>query len=1763
MELESLGFLRTKLSRRLAKLENQRAQSQASVCRAFDEMFDTFIPHFRNILKTANEKLEATWSVARFKSCKMVQPLPEQADPDSLVLALRNSGRFLRSVLSEKLRRQTSVNVHFQSRSRETEFWGAMPEQMFLHPEQKVDQYLSLADFEVWVEHELPKFKTVVAPSDMQCLRLAEKIHRYQDAAVGSYAKNPEQSSIMLLTILELWVALDEFCIKLVPLVKDYAPGLEADLLNVLQLPRLEDMRRLRKVETYLAQRRKESERGLPSIFADPMRRCFAAEFFDQSEPMKALYKEINCQGELARDAKEQEWLKKHAEYENIMKNISENTCLFTTSESNPFVKVHEEGHCRKCYLQRTARRMRIQVHEFPLPSDPAHAKAVIFELQCPPAFAAWRDSTWKILSELGRPPQEPRRIPALMIQEYSQLHRWVKKSKFTLSLASRNKSFLDTHYASVGFPVQLSQVTLPNGLRLGLFDCAKQLWTTSQTQPATFSPHCAQDVPSASQFLSLNSVAEFAPGGAGLTPNQIIARQTKCSPSISTHEHMAVQDLRSGTCSRWIRLLRELGSSHINLSNDATVAFITQLALEAGPCQGDQSLRLNHWVFDDENFCSRLIKEIRKRLLTIVANWREAQCMEILITLTLRAYSLASAEACQNEAATLLHEARDITLNWIRLLRPEIYNAVDAETSQRRSNEAFWAALLCRRTFIVEAEEKDSLLSPAALASFIESSIALQNSSSGLSASQTVAHNALVRDLKLVHRIESKIRDSITGFNHSIAEAINRVWPEPEGAPPRKFAKWHFQPSPNNRWVTSETVASLGTMQQRVDYNIIEGNFQVDGHPLGKLPEEYNKDEFFKYVFGDRTFMTYPSSMPGMLYMLACDFHRHQIHIGFRGRRQIIRARNAETIMELIPPGTFRSSQIDGVPDLPVPLIDNCVHWLNLQDEVLEIRPRSTMYRSKASDWQLDLHTSKANRRESFLVDPGSISFERIAKIIAPFEARRFMIVFQPKHPRSISVHLPRNEVTFFVNRNGLLESRQLRAVVDTNQDIGTFYGLENKLVSKDPANSTNRSVLVPMGRPTIKRHLNHVTAFVEPVGYFCKFTVNHELNRLDCPVEPRFIYLKALYHASTSGILADPLTGRTGTEEALACLKSGHSQPWSPLDPKTCEVLSAIASFTPRREYYPPELRSTQRVYWNPELTALAQHDDYYPIVKGICQQSDLLRTFYPHQTNSDPLPSNGNSHLLNRARVRNHSFHRADLVAEPSATGLPTTYNGKFRELHSQKRNNVLQAATLLMEWPQKLPASQDLIGFLQGCEIIQGFDQPFDKVSIHDILNLDLAANWGSLFCYCQQSSGLTDKYQLMFFFSYLSFNNTVDMSIVSTLIAFSILEDFRQLIPPEWPSYMHFRDGVVPTVGMLTDLLDPCRIPYPGDERNTFQFSLAPKMRRKLELEESRYLKKTADDCKELAEHFLDQWPCLEPNLIGFCNPVLLDLEKALEVIRPLWLQLYQNVDLSGHIRQVQAILDKHHSDRKFSFDSNIDKSQHVFFVCAADEKTPSLGDLINPSGRIRYNPADPASGSDKDRGLTLSTRWDSQITCDGSIFRRTNRMKSSRSFTQHGDVSPDILKLRSMISRFITNENPVKKEYGYDLQRSLEAFQAFKLKAETAKVTPNQERLSFAIAEAKSNVERRLDNLRTALSQDCRYDWMIFGDLWPRIVPTTLLPFLSSNAKVHVGTSIRSTLTDYALSITALQRLTRIEAAIRRKDLSQLADETSNLGHQY
>lgn len=56
----------------------------------------------------------------------------------------------------------------------------------------------------------------------------------------------------------------------------------------------------------------------------------------------------------------------------------------------------------------------------------------------------------------------------------------------------------------------------------------------------------------------------------------------------------------------------------------------------------------------------------------------------------------------------------------WIRLLRREICNVIDVETAQNGPREYLHIALVCRKTFVLEAANADSGFQHTALACFL-----------------------------------------------------------------------------------------------------------------------------------------------------------------------------------------------------------------------------------------------------------------------------------------------------------------------------------------------------------------------------------------------------------------------------------------------------------------------------------------------------------------------------------------------------------------------------------------------------------------------------------------------------------------------------------------------------------------------------------------------------------------------------------------------------------------------------------------------------------------------------------------------------------------------------------------------------------------------------------------------------------------------------------------------------------------------------------
>ena len=481
--------------------------------------------------------------------------------------------------------------------------------------------------------------------------------------------------------------------------------------------------------------------------------------------------------------------------------------------------------------------------------------------MNCPRQFAAYRDSTWRIISTLATPKQDGKQVPKEYLESYSALQPYIRTRLSKFCLASSQKSFLGTHYRDAGLPVRLQDICVPNGLKLRYFDSRYNIWSDENSQKRSFSHHCSLVLPPNSGLSHLQISPSFSGDANGPSSYEIISSQTKCPNGLSIHEYLSFQTLFSGKARRWHQILIELGSSTINFGTEATTTLLNFLSLQIGPAENSDPLGVVHSVFRDQLFCSRLLEQIDQRLDAISVNWREVNCMETLITLALRLFEIGCIE--RDKAAGLLVKARVVTSNWMAALRLEIQTATDEETSRRWSGYAFWAALLCRRTYSLNVGQSVQL-DAAALQCFLACSITLQdNLITNPNELQPALKRAFIRDLNLVHQMRSLLWSSLERSQCSLLAAINTIWPNMGGGS-STCSSFRILTQADDGWVEMIVEATESTTEYAIHFHLLEGHLLIMGKPVGKLPDQWRSAGVLVQLFGNRSLHTYPSNIPG-----------------------------------------------------------------------------------------------------------------------------------------------------------------------------------------------------------------------------------------------------------------------------------------------------------------------------------------------------------------------------------------------------------------------------------------------------------------------------------------------------------------------------------------------------------------------------------------------------------------------------------------------------------------------------------------------------------------------------------------------------------------------------------------------------------------------------------------------------------------------------------------------------------------------------------
>lgn len=559
------------------------------------------------------------------------------------------------------------------------------------------DQCRQLVD----LEREIEEDRTPARAADAGCLLLARRVVTFIEKTKGTFESDPEQASICVLGIFDLWTQMDACAVSACPLLAEYHPGFHAELLDILQLQTLQDLERLQRIQAYLQERCSRSQFGDKTMLSGPDRECFAARFASESASLQDLQRQIISESERSRDRTESLWKKAYDEYNALTSTISSCSCTCVKKQN----RAPDSRRCDRCKSRWRRKKLRVKIHEDFLPSDPLLGAAVVFELATPKYLAAYRHVTWTIMSQLARPETLLPASPKLRLSGYQPLKQFSKANVgYSISLASAKESFLQTHYKEVKMKVEKSAVLLPHAPDFRFYDTDSEVWVESLKGPLTFNHLCGIYITPllrSAVFPSLEQQQQqHSHDPDGPSSYDAMASQSRCPTGMSVHEFLSYQRLLSGRSRRWLSLVAELAAPNLNFSSEHNMHLISQLAIQAGPTHHHKSvLRDVHVVFQDSLFCSRLAGQIKRRLCAAASNWREVRSMEMLINLSLRLFRLASLDD-RILATECIALAREATLGWIARAREEGANCADSAEAESASRYGFWAALLCRRTF-------------------------------------------------------------------------------------------------------------------------------------------------------------------------------------------------------------------------------------------------------------------------------------------------------------------------------------------------------------------------------------------------------------------------------------------------------------------------------------------------------------------------------------------------------------------------------------------------------------------------------------------------------------------------------------------------------------------------------------------------------------------------------------------------------------------------------------------------------------------------------------------------------------------------------------------------------------------------------------------------------------------------------------------------------------------------------------------------------
>ena len=830
-------------------------------------------------------------------------------------------------------------------------------------------------------------------------------------------------------------------------------------------------------------------------------------------------------------------------------------------------------------------------------------------------------------------------------------------------------------------------------------------------------------------------------------------------------------------------------------------------------------------------------------------------------------------------------------------------------------------------------------------------------------------------------------------------------------------------------------------------------------------------------------------------------------------GSELIIQARREGQIYELLPLHALNS-------DFPCALVQDYAHWLDIKTASVKWQPLANPdpWTQTSQSWHMQSGSPgeySLIQASLKLIDLHKPTAKAVSETLSPLEDAVHIHITFTCEAELLEVHLPRLKLDFFLRKGATqLESKQFRGmIVDTNQSFGTLAGLVNKLVLRGSDDSA-RTVIIPHGKVSFRPEGCHVSVLIERSTQHLSYHLYQIDDRIGRLVDDGSLQSKLFLcylHAITAHCLTDELTGRTGTEEALYSLGSPSVRSFLRLEQIEIDILLLLAQLTPRREYYPQDLRVMQTVKWK-KLSPLSQHSSFSKLAQSIFEQADMYGLFHENSLQLPNADICGNRQLLERAAIRNASYHVHGFGAEDHTTKRDVVYVARDYTVDSQQESLVHRTASLVERWSVDLKCCSNLLlvirfwgQTLDGCREYDAFSLGYDMNWL-DPLDKFLPAGWCTLQSALSHIEVDRDKYRVMMFLSTLSYSQHANQELIETLLAFATVPKLRGMNPPDFMSF-DLEDGFAPNRSILVGVTGAC----------TREFYLCPEYdlpprayetpanlasRRKDEYEEA-----VEERVSIFIDGLLSQWPTA-----NICDPsgndldIYISVREATNKARVHFCSWFRNAKFQEYIAQAQSILDSLDAGDQQLVTLSFSQPQYQY--CPGRSHV-ELGDLMERSAPI-FSPARPE-------------KFDSWV-CQEDVDQA------------------DHSKLNLLLGRLLNLRGGYEKRYVDDLARSVDSLQSatdVKLCYSPATMKPFLGenlimcknyvnyiyRLICHSLQAESSITRRIS---------CT------SKMWPRLSRTTLLQSLASDKVASLPEDWKSSLIKYGLAISALQRTERL-----------------------